>query len=72
MDKELGHLLPDSFLFPREIEIKDDSPAHVNEGPAEEIQEPKTPKKVYKGPIVRSLRSKNGLVNSAPIMRSLS
>jgi len=74
VDKELDHL-PDSvlgFLFPREIEIPEDSAAHIDEGPAEdsEATEPEPPKKVYKGPLVKSLRSKNGLVNSAPIMRS--
>jgi hypothetical protein len=72
VDRELDHLLPNIFLFPREVEIRQDSPAHVDDGPAEDSQETEMepPKKVYKGPVVKSLRSKNGLINSAPVTKS--
>jgi hypothetical protein len=69
VDKEVGHLLPEIFLFPRAIEIPDDSPAHIDEGPVKDFEATEPPKKVYKGPIVRSLKNKNGLVNSAPIIK---
>ncbi|PMD48219.1 hypothetical protein L207DRAFT_2669 [Hyaloscypha variabilis F] len=70
VDKELGPLLPNSILFPAEIEIPEDSLAHIDEGPVEDTEEMEPPKRVYKGPIVKSVRSKNGLVSSVPIMRS--
>ncbi|KAE9377248.1 hypothetical protein N431DRAFT_463029 [Stipitochalara longipes BDJ] len=67
VERELGPLLPDSVLFERDIEIADTNTDKVT---AEDTEAMDTPRKVYKGPTVRSLRSKNGLVNSAPIVRS--